>query len=257
MENLCRLWGALDDRFERVEPHPWGAVVTDRRFPDVWDVNYARVERMQPGLTLAGIQRSLDPALARVGATHRHLVLFDPDEMSEILVAGSSRGAVVTWDSVMSAAVSDVGPPPPEPLVEEVEHADAAFLAEIRGSLAEFDVEDDRVADQLMAIETTILLHAGKRWFRVVADEGLASLGSLLRLGEEALVDHIVTFAFARRRGYAEAIVRSIARAAGADGASTLLLMADPDGPAERLYERIGFRRARTIASLRERRRSG
>jgi ribosomal protein S18 acetylase RimI-like enzyme len=254
---MSRFWSTLDGRFERVEPHPWGAVVTDQRFGDVWDVNYARVERMQPGLTLAEIERSLDPALARVGAKHRHLVLFEPDEMSEILVAGSSRGAIVTWDSVMSVAVSDVEAPPPEPVVEEVEEADAAFLAVIRGSLAEFDVDDDRVAEQLMAIETTILLPAGKRWFRISADERVAALGSLLRLGEEALVDHIVTFPFARRRGYAEAIVRSIAHAAAADGASTLLLMADPDGPAERLYERIGFRRARTIASLREGRKTG
>jgi ribosomal protein S18 acetylase RimI-like enzyme len=254
---MSRLWSALDDRFERVEPYRWGAVVTDQRFADVWDVNYARVERMQPGLTLAAIERSLDPALARVGATHRHLVLFDPDQMSEILVAGSSRGAVVTWDSVMSVAVSNVEPPPPEPVVEEVVDTDPAFLAVIRGSLAEFDVDDDRVAEQLMAIEASVLLPAGKRWFRVVADRRVAALGSLLRLGEDALVDHIVTFAFARRRGYAEAIVRSIARAAAADGASTLLLMTDPDGPAERLYERIGFRRARTIASLRERRETG
>jgi ribosomal protein S18 acetylase RimI-like enzyme len=62
-----------------------------------------------------------------------------------------------------------------------------------------------------------------------------------------------VTFAFARRRGYAEAIVRAIARAAEAGGASTLVLLTDPGGPAERLYQRIGFRRARRIASLRER----
>jgi ribosomal protein S18 acetylase RimI-like enzyme len=252
LEHLGRLWAALDHRFERVQPHRWGAVVTDARFPDVWDVNYARVERMQPGLTLSEIERSLDPALARVGAKHRHLVLFDPDEMSEILVAGSSRGAVVTWDSVMTVAASAVRPPPPEPWVQEVD-PDAAFLDLVRGSLAEFDVDDERVAEQLMAIETTVLLPAGKRWFRIVADERVAALGSLLRLGEEALVDHIVTFAFARRRGYAEAIVRAIARAAEAGGASTLVLLTDPGGAAERLYQRIGFRRARRIASLRER----
>jgi ribosomal protein S18 acetylase RimI-like enzyme len=76
----------------------------------------------------------------------------------------------------------------------------------------------------------------------------------LLRLGDHGLVDHIVTFPFARRRGLAEVMMRTIGRVAAEEEIPWLVLLADPCGSAERLYERIGYRRARTIASLRERR---
>ena len=103
-----------------------------------------------------------------------------------------------------------------------------------------------------MAIERAVLLPAGKRWFRIVAERRTAALGSLLHLGDEALVDHVVTLPFARRRGYAGAIVGAIARRAFDAGAVTVFLLTDPNGSARRVYERLGFAAARTIASTRE-----
>jgi ribosomal protein S18 acetylase RimI-like enzyme len=255
MEAMAALWRALDDRFAHVEPQPWGAVVTDERFPDVWDVNYARVERMLPSLTLEEVESTLEPALERVGAAHRHLVLFDPDAMAPILVAASSRGAFVSWDAVMSAEPAGIRPPPDEgPVAREVDGIDDAFLDVVRSSMSEFDVRDEGVERQLLSIERLVLLPAGKRWFLIEADGRTAALGSLLPLGDVALVDHIVTFPFARRRGLAEVMMRSIAHAAAAEEIASLVLLAEPGGRAEALYDRIGYRRARTIASLRERR---
>jgi hypothetical protein len=43
-DHVVRFWRSLDLCFGRVEPTWWGAVVTDARFPAVWDVNYARVD---------------------------------------------------------------------------------------------------------------------------------------------------------------------------------------------------------------------
>src|SRR2546425_1106997 len=57
LEPFIRFWRALDGAFERVEPTWWGAVVTDRRYPLIWDVNYARVESDDPALTLAEVER--------------------------------------------------------------------------------------------------------------------------------------------------------------------------------------------------------
>jgi GNAT superfamily N-acetyltransferase len=247
------MWRALDDRLAHVEPQPWGAVVTDARFPLIWDVNYARVETDEPGLRLADVEAALDPALERAGAVHRHLVLFHPEPLSDLVVEASSRGARLTWEVVMGLGGAADGPADPDVDVEEVE-PDERFLGVVRDSLAEFDVRDEGAADQLMAIEREVMRPAGKRWFRVVADGREAALGSLVPVGDVGLVDHVVTLPFARRRGYAGAIVRRIVVEARAAGIGTIVLLTDPNGEARRLYERIGFRTLATIASTVERR---
>jgi GNAT superfamily N-acetyltransferase len=247
------MWRALDGGFERVELHPWGAVVTDSRFPLIWDVNYARVETDDAALSLGDVEAALDPALERSGAVHRHVVVFHPEALTGIVVAASSRGARLTWDDVMlleNAAME----PAPSVAVEEVAEVDGPFLDAVRRSLRAFEVEDPAVAGELVRIESEVLLPAGKRWFRVGAPGAEAALGSLVPLGDVGLVDHVVTFPFARRRGYADAIVRRIAAEARSAGVRDLVLLADPNGDAGRLYERIGFRTVATVASSLERR---
>jgi hypothetical protein len=49
--DLIRFWRALDGLFGAPETTWWGAVVTDPRFPTIWDANYARIDRPVTGLT--------------------------------------------------------------------------------------------------------------------------------------------------------------------------------------------------------------
>jgi GNAT superfamily N-acetyltransferase len=254
VDRVVSFWRSLDDRFQRVTAQPWGAVVTDPRFPEVWDVNYARVERMLPGLTLEAIEAVLEPELGAAGAAHRHLVLFDPEGLRGILTAASARGATLSWDAVMAVGGRrmDRVRSASDPGVEEVRPVDDGFLGEVRASLTEFDVDDPLVASQLIAIEREVLLPAGKRWFRIPDAGRTAALGSILPIGDAALVDHVVTLPFARGRGYASAIVTRMVDAARTAGASGVWLLAEPVGPAERIYRRLGFAHLRTIASVRE-----
>ncbi len=258
MRNVIAFWRALDDRFEKVRMEPWGAVVTDARFPAIWDVNYARVERVPPALTPDAVYAALEPELERVGALHRHAVVFEPDAGSDLLTDATTRGATVTRDAVMALGPREMRALEDRSLagaaVEEVRSIDDPFLDEVRASLEEFDVTDDDVSGQLMAIERAVLLPAGNRWFRISDGGRTAALGSLLRIGSVALVDHVVTLPFARGRGYATDVVTTMAREAAAAGVTTVYLLTEPDGGARRIYDRVGFRHLRTIASIRERR---
>jgi ribosomal protein S18 acetylase RimI-like enzyme len=254
VNHVLELWRRLDERFQRIETRPWGAVVTDPRFPLIWDVNYARVETDDARLGLEEIRASLDPALERAGAVHRHIVVFHPETLTGLIAGASAGGARLTWDLVMT-----LDDEPPEAAragidVEEVTDVDEAFLRTVRRSLTEFDVTDPAAADQLMRIEREVMLPAGKRWFRVGEPGGEAALGSLLQIDDVGLVDHIVTMPFARGRGYAEAVTRRIAHEAFALGTRTLVLLTEPNGNARRIYERIGFEPVTTIASTVERR---
>jgi ribosomal protein S18 acetylase RimI-like enzyme len=247
LEPLLRYWRALDALYEAVDPTPWGAVVSDRRFPAIQEPNYARVETSRP-VALAEVEADLLPALSRSGCPREHVVVFRPEEQTALLVEASTRGERLAWDLVMVHR----GPvePSPEVPVEEVLDPDDAFWLTHRESLALFDLTDPGALDQVAAIEREVLLPAGRRWFAVPGPDGVpASLAALLVLEGIAFVDVVVTFPWARRRGYATALTRRVLAEASAAGAERTYLLAEPRGRAVLLYRRLGFEPVTQLAS--------
>ena len=97
LEALLELWRAHDAAFERAEPAWWGAVVSDRRYPAIHEANYARVEARSP-VPLAEIAVGLGTA----GADPRtHVVVFHPEEQTDLLAEAGTAGARLVWDLVM------------------------------------------------------------------------------------------------------------------------------------------------------------
>ncbi|HEX9124366.1 MAG TPA: GNAT family N-acetyltransferase [Actinomycetota bacterium] len=248
LEPLLRFWRALDARFERVTSVPWGAVVTDARFPAIWDVNYARVES-RSALTLAELEAELRPAIAEAGARHLHTVLFHPEEHTSLITEVSTRGDRLSWDAVMELRSWPASSLPPGPQVEEIRRLDQRFWQDLARSLREFDVTEPAAEDQILRIEREVVLPAGKRWFGVRDGAGHLAFGSLTVLEGVGSIDHVVTFPEVRRRGYATAIVGRIVNEARSAGARRVTLLAEPGGQAQRLYERLGFATITQIAS--------
>ena len=252
LEPLLRLWRAHDDLFERTEARWWGAVVSDARFPAIQEPNYARVETRQP-VRLEEIEDALVPAMRASGSERSHVVIFHPEDQTELVAAASTRGDRIAWDLVMVVAGRDVGPtgedvePPGE--VEEVSAFDGAFWSVHRDSARLFDVTDDDTLDQLQAMERDVLIPAGRRWFSVLDGGRRVALAALLVLERTAFVDHVVTFPEARRRGHAGALTRQLVAEAAAMGADRTFLLAEPEGDAVRVYDRIGFERVTHLAS--------
>ena len=154
-----RFWGAMDALFATVAPTPWGAVVTDGRFPRVWDANYARVDAA--GVRLDDVAEALLPALRASGADLFHVVAFDPEGSTALLTDLSRRGHRLAWDVVMDVAAADAAPAghPVEALAAGEELWDA-----VEASLRLFGDPADALA-QLRAIETEVMGPGGKRWF--------------------------------------------------------------------------------------------
>lgn len=247
LEPLFRFWRALDDVFDRVEPFWWGAVVTDPRFPRIREANYARVGTAESGFGLSQVESALLPALERSGADKAHIVLFHPEELTDLVAEASTRGERITWDLAMefrgSANVEDGD------VAAEVTRFGTRFWRGHRASARHFDIEDGATLDQLQAIERDLLLPIGKRWF-VVRERGRAvAYASLLVLEGVGWIDHVVTFPRSRRRGHATALTRRILSEAYTAGAERTYLLAEPDGAAALLYRRLGFRPVRHLAS--------
>jgi ribosomal protein S18 acetylase RimI-like enzyme len=247
VDALLGLWRAHDAAFERLEPAWWGGIVADPRYPAIREANYARVEARAP-VRLAEIEAGLGAA----GADPRsHVVVFHPEEQTDLLAQAGTEGARLVWDLVMVRRVapaetpaegSDIG-------TEEIRTFDDAFWIAHAESTRLFDVEEPDTLEQLQALERETLIPHGRRWFVVRGSDGPVAFASLLVAGDAAFLDHVVTFPEARRRGFAEALTRRAIAEAAAAGAPSTFLLAEPDRPAERIYRRIGFGRVGYLAS--------
>jgi ribosomal protein S18 acetylase RimI-like enzyme len=245
LEPLLRFWRAHDALFERVEPVWWGAVVSDARFPAIREPNYARVETAEP-VALSEIEDHLLPAMRRSGSVGAHAVVFRPEDQTDLIAAASTRGERITWDLVMRIE----GPSEPAPdHVGEVTEPSEGFWAVHRASAALFDIQGTVTLDQMQAMERSVMVPGGRRWFTAVDAGRPVALAALMVLDGVGFVDHVVTFPDARRRGHAEALTRRLAFEAARSGAEATWLLADPEGDAVRIYERIGFERVSYLAS--------
>jgi ribosomal protein S18 acetylase RimI-like enzyme len=248
--DLIRFWRALDGLFGEPEPTWWGAVVTDARFPTIWDANYARIDRPVEGLTRAEVEEAMAPALGRIGAHALHVVSFFPEETRDLLAELSMLGDALSWDVVMRLDRTTVG---------ATSRADIRSLppgvelwSTVRESFKVFGIEDPEAVAQLIAIERDVLTPAGKRWFGASVDGKVSSVAALLVLENVAYLDNVATFPSARGRGLASAVAAQLVSVALAEGATTVFLLVDPDGPIG-LYRRLGFAEVGRIASTRGR----
>lgn len=249
-EHIRRFWTALDEHLGHVEPRWWGAIVTDARFPAIWDINYARVDSAAPDLTLREVADALLPALAEVGTDTFHVVSFSPEGTTGLLVELSTLGHILSWDVVMDLVT--------EPTVRaadvRVEALDASdgLWSRVEESLALFG-NDPSVAAQLRGIEEVTYAAGHKRWLGVRDDEGaIVALAALVLLEDVGYLDNVATFPEARGRGLASAIVARAIDLAREAGAHHVSLFADPDDVAVvRMYERLGFREVGRLASTR------
>jgi ribosomal protein S18 acetylase RimI-like enzyme len=247
LEPLLRFWRAQDDLFQRVEPTWWGAAVSDRRFPRIQEANYARVETATP-VGLGEVEAALHPALAWSGATRSHVVVFVPDEQTDLLTEASARGDRLVWDLVMEHR-GTVARPGPAGSVREVERLDGAFWATFRHSAALFGIEDEVAVEELTAMELEVFLRAGRRWFVVPGVREPLAIAALIVLEGVGYLDQVATLPGFRRRGHATALTRRALAEAAASGAERTFLLAEPDGVAAAMYRRLGFRPVTQIAS--------
>lgn len=249
-DHVLRFWRSLDELFARVEPAWWGAVVTDGRFPAVWDANYARVDAASDELTLAEVEATLLPALREAGTSVEHLVSFHPDATEPLLRELEARGHRITWDLVM-----ELGADPPDDGSRRVEDltGDPDLWPAVGESLALFGIDHADALAQLATIEREVLAPGGKRWFGIRDGDGLIlSLGALLLRGDIAYIDNVATFEHARGRGLATSVTTRMIRAAAASGATHVCLFADPDDRSVvGMYERLGFRGVGMLAATR------
>ncbi|MFM7718789.1 MAG: GNAT family N-acetyltransferase, partial [Actinomycetota bacterium] len=180
-------------------------------------------------------------------APRLHVLVLDPEDQLGLLAEASAAGGRLSFDHVLVAG--DRSDPDADPArVEEIAVGDAGFGDAYRATSALFGIDDPATLEELVAMEERVLAPHGKRWFVVRDERGAVAAMAALVPGPAAEIDHVATVPAARGRGHARALVARCVAEARAAGTDVVFLLAEPDGPAERIYRRGGFRPIATFA---------
>jgi ribosomal protein S18 acetylase RimI-like enzyme len=256
-EPILSFWVASLELGPRVRHTPWGTIVTDPRYPRVYEANHASVLTPSPDLSLHDVRAELHPALSEAGASHEHIEFMDAADdnpaMRELLASSGEHDPhvlmVYEGERPLGAARASSNEPTGIRVVE-VEQPDGSFWEHYRSVPNEYgEVLADDVLDQMLARVQEILGPA-ERFFVGSVDGAIAGIVSVLRLEGVACVDNVVTVSAFRGRGVATAMVTQAVSASLRDGAKAVFLLAEEKSAAQRLYRRLGFRVRRRCYSF-------
>ena len=207
---------------DALEPWEHGSVLRTPSAPDYWDVNAVRVE--SAGLSAAQLEAAADTLLA--DCSHRKLEVEDEATGEAARASFAAKG----WTADRHAMMRRVGGARPHDDVEEVP------LAATRELDIEWVSDYDNIESVLRFAEQRepILERRGMRAF-AIPDVGF----TLLAVGEGAVeIDALYVTPTARGQGVGTRLLETALSAGGRDVA---WVVADDEGRARALYERLGF----------------
>lgn len=240
---LLRLQGSV------IEPRPGYLVVRTPANPTFhWGNTLILAAAPEPG-SLAEVVE----LFTREHPEAAHVAIGVDDPAPGLDAAEAERlGLAVESDVVLTASTLARCPSPDGYRLAEVDPGDdAAWAALVALDLSDLDPDADDAAREGMAVFRARryagfrgLVAAGRgAWWAAYLPDGtpVAGLG-VFDLGDGlARYQDVLTHPDHRRRGLAAALVARAGRARLAAGARTLVIVADPDGPAIGVYRRSGL----------------
>jgi GNAT superfamily N-acetyltransferase len=252
-EPLLSFWSAWRTLGGTRRITAWGEVVSDPRYPWVWESNHAAVLTDHDRVTPADIRAELWPDLRGAGARYEHVEFWNPPGPCPALEEMAPEAEHTGSDAAMVYEGSPGGPPEGADHLEvrELERPGEDFWGVYRSSRNEFGSEmAGEVVDELVARDREVLVPAGLRVFGGYLEGRLAGFASLISLAHVGYVDNVVTLPEYRRRGVATATTGRAARESLAAGDRMVHLLTEEGSRAEGLYERIGFRVQARVTSV-------
>jgi ribosomal protein S18 acetylase RimI-like enzyme len=208
--------------------------------PDFWWGNFLLLRDLNPG---SGGEWMTRFAAEFPGARHIALGLDETD--ADVVHPGELAGMTMERNAVMTAASVHAPPQPDTEAVLRVLKGDADWRQSLELAAAVHAGEPGGDAGFLTARAAAMrgLAEAGHgAWFGAFLDGTLVSqLGLITSESGLARYQSVETHPAARRRGLAGTLVWHAGTTALAGGVRTLVMVADPEDGAIRVYRSVGF----------------
>ena len=187
-----------------------GTAVINRRSPDMWDMNFLRLERpwARGGEALAG---AVDHAARAVGIATPIVAVPSPDDAAALGPALEAAGFVRDVFVVM-AARREPDRAAPGVAVEELRYADVRdeqrAMAELPWKSGE-EPSSPELVEQILALEARVSDLVDDRWYavRAAGGAGFAAMCELRSADGVGQVESVTTLPGHRGKGYGSAVV--------------------------------------------------
>jgi RimJ/RimL family protein N-acetyltransferase len=209
-----------------------GASFAVPQLPDVYDLNFVRVDRAG---TAAEIAAAADNLQARF---HHRKVVVPDGTLGKKLAPGFTQ---LGWSAAHHVHMARLRPPDRKDDFHHVVELPLDRLAPAhRTSTLRADWGDERIADRLLEAKRVRAQAVPTRHFGIVEDDRVVAYCDLYEADGVAQIEDVNTLVEARGRGHGRAIVAKAAAEAAA-GAELVFLDAIADDWPRELYARLGF----------------
>ena len=232
----------------------WGVVVTDPRYPLIYDANQAGILTGHDEISADDVLAQLTPALREARAVYQHVEFWDPADpcpaLEDIAAASDERH----WDVDMVFEERSVLQPSPDVDVRVVDPADPKVWPVYTTTQKMYgdDLPED-VVEQMNRRFLEVVVPTGLTMFAAFVDGEIAGFVNLVSLAGIGYLDAVVTLPPFRRRGVATTAVMHVVERSLDRGDRLVHLLADEGDAPQRLYERLGFRVRARVGSATKR----
>jgi GNAT superfamily N-acetyltransferase len=218
-----------------VDEHEYGTSVQCTFMPTFWFFNSLRVEGPDTGVSADALVHAADVVQGHL--EHRLIEVEDEAAGRRLRPGFEALG----WAAERLAWLELEGAPPGAPQLEEVPFPETRALR-LEWAASSVWATDDETARKFSLHEDRTAELRGSRAL-IARDESGAPAGfaSFRRDGDTAEIEQVYVTESRRGRGTGGALVTAAIRAAGAP---VTFIVADDEGDAQRLYQRLGFREA-------------
>ena len=224
---------------DEVVPWRWGVTLFNRKFPNVYMLNFVRVVGAPADLDIDELIASAAELHGNAGHDHLDVIVDDVQLGAALAPEFRARGWEVSTLLVM--AYRGGGELPATDL--DIRELTSEELRSIRArSLAAGpSAKDAEKTRQLIARDDLLARVAGARFFGAVVGGQTVCSADLYSDGRTAQIESVLTLEEFRRLGLGRAVVAEAVRAALASGHDFVFLVADDEDWPKTLYSRMGF----------------
>lgn len=216
----------------------FGVAVLEPALPRRHDSNYLLAERVPLGAGAQDLAAEADRILGGAGLEHRAVFTFDAALGTRLEPEFHELG----WNVRRHIWMAQLREPERSADLSVVEEVGESDLRPGRtAEILRYPWGNEEVAKQLLDAKRLIGERAKTRFFGIRADGEIVSWADLYVAQGIGQVEDVATKEEHRGKGYATAVVLRAVRAARADGADLVFLVADSDDWPKELYKRLGF----------------